>query len=282
MALNGPIAVFDSGLGGLTVLRELRAVLPQHSYVYVGDTARLPYGTKSAETVIKYAQNLTTFLLGFQPAAVVIACNTASAVATPAVKALCGEAPVVTMIDPAAAKAAALTRNGRIAVMATQGTCRSGVYRKALSAINPGLMVQEIPCQLLVALAEEGWHDTVIAESAIRAYLDPVFADAYAPDTLIMGCTHFPLFAPLLAKLYGERVQLVNTGMEAAKLLAQTLPVTLAGQMPQTQFFATDAPSRFAQAAAPFYGAAIAADAVGLVDLMTLDIARDEKLSQFA
>ena len=270
MAVNGPIAVFDSGLGGLTVLRELQACLPQHSYIYVGDTARLPYGTKSAETVIRYAENLTGFLLRFQPAAIVIACNTASAVATPAVRAMCADAPVVTMIDPAAIKAASLTKNGRVAIMATQGTCRSSVYRKAIAQINPDIRVDEIACQLLVALAEEGWHDTEIARATLKTYLDPVLTAEDAPDTLVMGCTHFPLFAPLLADLYGERIALVNTGAEAARLLAQTLPVAVAQVSPTIQFLATDAPMRFADAAKPFYGQSINADDVGLVDLMNL------------
>jgi glutamate racemase len=268
--MSGPIAVFDSGLGGLTVLRELQALMPQRDYIYVGDTARLPYGTKSAGTVIRYAETIASFLMGYNPAAMVVACNTASAVSFDAVQALAGNAPVVTMIEPAVNAAVTATRNGRIAVMATQGTCRSDVYSRAIKARNPALNVDQIPCQLLVALAEETWHAGDIARATLAQYLDATLKRDDAPDTLVLGCTHFPLFANLIADMYGDTITLINTGAEAAKVLAKTLePVVPRTAPPQTTFFATDAPQRFAVNAAPFYGRDVNENDVGLLDLVT-------------
>jgi glutamate racemase len=248
---SDPIAVFDSGIGGLTVLKALRDHFPAESYVYLGDTARLPYGTKSPETVARYSEAMCRELLKFNPKAVVIACNTASTHALPAVTKLASPLPVIGMIDPAADAAIHATKTGRIGVIATFGTIRSGAYAKAIATKKPDAIVISQACQMLVALAEEGWSSNAIARATIHEYLDPLFDRADAPDTLIMGCTHFPVFESLFKEILGTDVTLINSG-EAAAL---TLSASASGNKERgtLTFLATDDPERFAVNAAKFF-----------------------------
>ena len=258
-----PIGVFDSGIGGLTVLKALRERYPNESYVYIGDTARLPYGTKSPETIIRYSQALTREILKHNVKAIVVACNTASTHALSAVKDMAGDLPVLGMIEPASKAAIAATRNNHIAVLATYGTVKSNIYEITIKKINPEIRVSSQACQLLVALAEEGWADTEIAEDAIRKYIGPIFDAEDAPDTLILGCTHFPLFEPALRKILGDKITLINSG----KAAADELNFSSDSSNGTYRFLATDDPSRFAVNAAKFFGQNLSANDVELIDI---------------
>jgi glutamate racemase len=262
-----PIGVFDSGIGGLTVLKALQHYFPNESYIYVGDTARLPYGTKSPETVVKYAESLTAKILEKHVKAIVVACNTASTHALPAVQAMAGALPVIGMIDPAAAAAAAVTQNGHIGVMATYGTIKSGVYERAIHRLNPAITVSAVACQMLVALAEEGWAEGDIAAATIRRYLDPIFDQPHVPDTLVLGCTHFPVFEDTLRAILGRDVTLINSGEAASQYLSPYLDKAGSPPPPRTEFLVTDDPSRFAENAAKFFGHALLKDDVHLIDI---------------
>lgn len=264
---KAPIGVFDSGIGGLTVLKALQHHFPQESFIYIGDTARLPYGTKSPETVSKYAESLTKEILTHDVKAVVVACNTASTHGLPAVKLLAGDLPVLGMIDPAAEAAMNASRSKHIGVIATFGTIKSDVYKKALIAQNADCKVSSVACQILVALAEEGWSENAIAKATLHQYLDPMFDRADAPDTLILGCTHFPVFAPLIKDILGDGVTLINSGEAASHSLIDMLPQGSTGTTPHTEFFVTDDPHRFAENAAKFYDHKIIPDNVTLIDI---------------
>lgn len=271
------IGVFDSGIGGLTVLKALKAAYPAESYVYIGDTARLPYGTKSRETVIRYSESLTRCVLKQNVNAVIVACNTASTHALDAVKDMAGPIPVLGMIGPAAAAAVKATRNGHIAVIATSGTILSGAYPREIEQIDRAIKTESAAAQMLVALAEEGWNgdDDPITRGIIRRYLEPLFDRADAPDTLILGCTHFPVFERAITSVIGSGITLINSGEAAASELKALLPGLEAegraakGQASDahTLFFATDDPSRFARNAARFYDHALSADQVALIDI---------------
>lgn len=265
---SGPIGVFDSGIGGLTVLKALVERFPAESYVYIGDTARLPYGTKSPETVIRYSRSLTRAVLQHNVKAVVVACNTASTHALEAVQEMSAPIPVIGMIEPAAKAALAVTKNNRIGIIATSGTVRSGAYTRQLQKLRPEVEVFSEPCQMLVALAEEGWSSGDITESVIRRYLDPLFQQsATPPDTLILGCTHFPVFEPLLREILGEKITLINSGKAAAESLAAYIPVSTEAGSGALQFFATDDPHRFADNAAKFFDQRLSYQDVQLIDV---------------
>jgi glutamate racemase len=265
---SGPIGVFDSGIGGLTVLKALVERFPAESYVYIGDTARLPYGTKSPETVIRYSRNLTHAVLQHNVKAVVVACNTASTHALEEVKAVAAPIPVIGMIEPAAKAALAVTKNNRIGIIATSGTVRSGAYTRQLQELRPEVEVFSQPCQMLVALAEEGWSSGDITESVIRRYLDPLFQQSSTPpDTLILGCTHFPVFEPLLREILGEEITLINSGKAAAESLATYIPVSTETGSGALQFFATDDPHRFADNAAKFFDHRLSYQDVQIIDV---------------
>ncbi len=265
---TAPIGVFDSGIGGLTVLKALRQHFPQESYIYIGDTARLPYGTKSPETVARYAESLAREVIKRGVKAIVVACNTASTHGLQAVTALAGhKIPVVGMIDPAAGLAMTSTQTGHIGVMATFGTIKSAAYTKALLALNPDCRISPVACQMLVALAEEGWADGAIARATLHQYLDPIFNQKDAPDTLILGCTHFPLFAPALKNILGDSVTLINSGEAASLHLASHLHNPQDVSSGHVEFLVTDDPYRFAENAAKFYDERIKAENVELIDI---------------
>ncbi len=258
-----PLGVFDSGLGGLTVVRALRKHLPFEDIVYLGDTARVPYGTKGADTVIRYAEACTAFLVARNVKAVVIACNTVSAVAPDTLRAKY-TLPVLSVIEPGAAAAVAATRTGRIAVLATAGTVASGAYPRAIKALLPSAEVYARSAPLLVPLAEEGWVDGQVPELVLRSYLSDL-RDTEV-DTLILGCTHYPLLRRVIDSvaqdLLGMHVRVIDSAetvtLDVAKRLrAQGLlhdAGPLAPRVGSTELNVTDMPASFARVAGRFLG----------------------------
>lgn len=214
------IGIFDSGVGGLTVLREIMQVLPQEDTLYFGDTARVPYGTKSPETVTRYAGEIAAFLTKRDIKLLVVACNTASAVALPTLKRQLS-IPVVGVIEPGARRAAEVSRSGRIGVIGTAGTIRSSAYTRAIKRLRPDAEVLTRACPLFVPLAEEGWTDNQVARLTAQAYLQEL-KDA-AIDTLVLGCTHYPLLKPMIAETIGAGVTLVDSAAETARTVAGIL-----------------------------------------------------------
>ena len=277
---DAPIGVFDSGVGGLTVLRALAERLPAERFLYLGDTARLPYGTKTADTVIRYSVQCAGRLVERGVKALVVACNTASSVALPALAAAYPGIPVLGVVEPGAEAAVAATRNDHVAVIATEGTVRGGAYLRALQARRPELRVTQVPCALFVSLAEEGWTEGAVADAVAHRYLDAVFTGPEAPDTLLLGCTHFPVLKATLSRVVGSGVTLVDSaattaaameallaGMDALEQ-APAVSETLRGQqLPRFHFLATDGLERFARVGATFMGAPIATGELELVDL---------------
>jgi glutamate racemase len=266
-----PIGIFDSGMGGLTVMRALMAKLPNEHFVYLGDTARLPYGTKSADTVSRYAVQAAGALMRRRVKLIVVACNTASAVALPSLEKALAPVPVVGVVEPGARAAVAAAGGGTIAVIATEGTVKGGAYVRAIHAIAPETNVIQQACPLLVPLAEEGLIDGEIAELMAERYLSPLFADA-PPSALVLGCTHFPVLAPTLTKVIARLagpVTLVDSAATTADAVAQLLSERkLMRETPSSEphaFLATDAPERFARVGAIFLGRA--PGDVELVDL---------------
>lgn len=220
MEKNAAIGVFDSGVGGLTVAREIMRQMPNETIIYFGDTARVPYGSKSKETILKFSRQIVAFLRTKGVKAIVIACNTASALALETIK---GELdiPVIGVVKPGAKTASEVTKSGRIGVIATEATINSGIYTKYLSEIKPEFQVFTKACPLFVPLVEEGWlYDSVTIEIAER-YLSEL--KGYDIDTLVLGCTHYPLIRHTLQKVAGENVTLVNPAYETAKSLKEVL-----------------------------------------------------------
>ena len=270
-----PIGVFDSGMGGLTVMRALMARLPNESFVYLGDTARLPYGSKSPDTVTRYAVQCARALMAHKIKLLVVACNTASATALPALTAALQPTPVIGVIEPGAQAAVAAAPSGRIAVIATEGTVKGGAYERAIHARAPAARVTQQPCPLFVALAEEGVTEGAIAELVTRRYLDPLLAhEAARPDCLVLGCTHFPALKDIIARVAGPDIALVDSAATTAEaveaLLAQKGLTHGPGAPAPPRFLATDAPERFARVGEIFLGRKIAPDSVELVDLQQL------------
>ena len=263
-----PIGVFDSGMGGLTVLRALVARLPYEHFVYLGDTARLPYGTKSAETVQAYALQATRLLLDQGVKMLVIACNTASAVALYMLEEAWRPTPVIGVIEPGARAGVAATRNRRIAVIATEGTVKGGAYLDAILAIRPDAHVTQVAAQIFVALAEEGWSEGVAVDAVTERYLAHLDARI---DTVVLGCTHFPLLAASITRQLGVTRRVVDsaatTARATAALLSQHALATNRSRDGTLRLLATDSPERFARVGARFLGASIASRAVEAIDL---------------
>jgi len=241
---GAPIGVFDSGVGGLTVVAALTRRLPAESIVYLGDTARVPYGSKSPETVTRYTRNNLDFLLERGVKAVVVACNTASALALPHLE---PSVPTWGVVGPGARRATAVS-GGHVGVLATESTVRSDAYAQALAKLAPALTVTSRACPLFVPLVEEGWHDDPIAEQVAHRYLDPLVAAGV--DTLVLGCTHYPLLAPMLARVAGEGVALVDSAETVAEEVAEGLAeaglAAAEGETPpRHHLFVTDASRGF-------------------------------------
>jgi len=266
-----PIGVFDSGIGGLTVLRALMDRLPQEQFLYLGDTARLPYGTKTAATVERYALQAVDELIRRGVKALVVACNTACAAALPALQAAHPDLPVIGVIEPGAAAAVAATRSGRIAVLATEGTVRGGAYQREILKRRPTAEVIAIPATLFVALAEEGWTDGEVAIAAARRYLAPLFAAAQlAPDVLVLGCTHFPPLIAAIRETAGKGIAIVDSAVTTASALAQLLEARLLATQAgtgQAHFLVTDGEERFARVGPVFLGREMMRAAIERVDL---------------
>lgn len=265
-----PIGVFDSGIGGLTVLRALMTAMPGERFIYLGDTARVPYGTKSADTVRTYSVGLAHILMQYDVKMIVIACNTASVHAAEAIADFIDPVPVISMVPPAAAAAIKATRNKHILVMGTQSTVRSGSYVRAIEALDSSVKVTAIATQLLVALAEEGWIDGPIARAAVERYIGPLFKGDDKPDTIILGCTHFPLLRDVIADVAGPGVTLIDCG-DAAQ-------ARISGRQngkPDIKFLVTDAVERFTPMVERFLGISatdIPAEHIDLTEILNTDL----------
>ena len=214
MTKNGPIGVFDSGIGGLTVLRALLGELPGESFVYFGDTARVPYGNKSAETVLRFSRENVSFLMDQGVKFIVVACNTASAEAVPTLQKEF-PVPVLGVIEPGVRAATGASKTGKIGVIGTSGTIRSGAYQKGIEALNPTAVVAARACPLFVPLAEEGWVDGDITRQVAAEYLGD-YRDV-GIDVLVLGCTHYPLLAGVIGQVVGDGVILVDSAVETAR-----------------------------------------------------------------
>ncbi len=207
------IGIFDSGVGGMTVARAIEQLCPGYPFVYFGDIARTPYGSKSPETIIEYSRRNTDFLLSHGAEIIVIACNSAASTAANALRSSY-TVPVIDVISPAAAKAAAVTKNNTVGIIGTRATVRSGIYEEGIRAINPDCRVVSQACPLLVPLVEEGWLNRRETKMILRRYLHRLRLRQI--DTLVLGCTHYPLLSTLIQPRIGKRVQLIDSSVEAA------------------------------------------------------------------
>lgn len=275
-----PIGVFDSGVGGLTVLRALRSAMPGEDFIYLGDTARLPYGTKSAETVVRYSLQCAAALLKRKIRCLVVACNTASASALDALRVHHPTLPVIGVIEPGAKAAVAASISQHIAVIATEGTIDGGAYRTAIHRLNPRARVTAKACSLFVSMAEEGWTAGPIAEAVARRYLEPIFQTDDAPDTLVLGCTHFPALAAAMHAVLPAHVVMVDSAATtAAAVRHQIWGATAPGPSAApgapgapsvrgaVSWLATDGAARFARVGSAFLGETLTAGAVEIIDL---------------
>ena len=269
---DAPIGVFDSGVGGLTVLRALSHALPSQDFIYLGDTARLPYGTKSPDTVSRYSLQCAQALLRRGIGALVVACNTASASALGALSARYPDLPIIGVIEPGAQAAIEASQSQHIAVIATEGTINGGAYQTEIRRRNPAVRVLARACSMFVALAEEGWTSGPVAEAVAHRYLDPVFASDDAPDTLVLGCTHFPILTAAIRAVIPPDVRIVDSAATTAQtLVARMAPEPgLQGAPPgpgRITWLATDDAERFARVGGRFFGQALSAEAVEVIDL---------------
>jgi glutamate racemase len=266
-----PIGVFDSGVGGLTVLKAMQEEMPQENLVYLGDTARLPYGTKSPASISRYACQATALLQQSNIKLLVVACNTASAVALEALRKQMDPLPVIGVVQPGATAAVTARPGGRHLVLATEATVRLGAYREALLGMDPDATVTELACEMLVALAEEGWNDGSIAESIVQRYLAELAGESRHPDSVILGCTHFPLLRDTFVSVFDDGVSIVDsattTAAAAHELLASLSLVNDQSDMGSLELLATDGATRFARVGGQFLGHDLSASDVTLVDL---------------
>lgn len=248
------IGIFDSGVGGLTVMHQLVEALPAENFVYLGDTGRYPYGNKSPETVTRYSLENAAFLVDKGIKLLVVACNAASSVALDALRAECA-VPVIGVIDPGANAAAERTKCGRVGVIGTEVTIASGAYTRALRRLRPDLEIYTRACPLFVPLAEEGWTENEVAKATIALYLGSLAKSGI--DTLILGCTHYPLLKTAIGEFLGKSVALVDSAEETAREVRETLRQTGArrGRGRGTMsFFVTDVPDRFVKVGRRFLG----------------------------
>jgi glutamate racemase len=261
-----PIGIFDSGVGGLTVYRALHERLPSEHFIYLGDTARVPYGTKSLSTVERYAIENAKFLEAHDIKLLVVACNTASALALPAIRESVS-LPVVGVIGPGARKAAAVASGKMVGVVATEATVQSSAYARAIDKIDPSTKVIERACPLFVPLAEEGWANSDVARAVAHEYLDDL--RGLNLGALVLGCTHYPILRDLISEVIGSDVPLIDSGEAAALEVQQLLKSNDLGATGRTQelaerqlcddldhFYVTDAAARFAKVAERFLGTA--------------------------
>jgi glutamate racemase len=266
----GPIGVFDSGVGGLTVLRALRSALPTEEFVYLGDTARLPYGTKSPESVVRYSLQCAEALIVRGIRCLVVACNTASASALGALRLRYRDIPIIGVIEPGAAAAVSASLSKHVAVIGTEGTIGGRAYETAIHRLNADVRVTARACSLFVGMAEEGWVEGPIAEAVARRYLEPIFSGVLegVPDTLVLGCTHFPALTAAIRKVLPEHVQIVDSAATVAAAVSNEL-----GAQDQrcgrggVRWLATDGAARFARVSGTFLGEALREDQIEIIDL---------------
>jgi len=255
----------------LTVLKAIRDALPNENLIYLGDTARLPYGTKSPASIARYATQATAKLLEYEIKMLVVACNTASAVALDSLREQMTPIPVLGVVEPGAMAAVAARPGGSHLVLATEATVRLGAYSKAISARDPEARVREQACELMVSLAEEGWTDGDIADSIVRRYLNEAEDDAFKANSIILGCTQFPLLRDTISAAAGDDVAIVDSASTTA-LVAQEILKSQGGLVEshvpgRLELLATDGMSRFARVGGQFLGEPLTADDVHLVDL---------------
>jgi glutamate racemase len=249
-----PIGVFDSGVGGLTVLRALTEVLPGEDFIYLGDTARLPYGTKSNEVIQRYSRENSEFLLAKGIKMLVVACNTSSAVALADISGLT-VVPVIGVIEPGAAAAVKASRCGKIGVIGTEATIASGAYTRAIQALRPRAEIYTRACPLLVPLVEEGWTENEIAQGTVAFYLDSLKQSGI--DTLLLGCTHYPLLQGLFERVLGPGVRIVDSAGATAGAVSRRLTalrLARSGDSGSQSFFVTETPERFVRVGRRFIG----------------------------
>jgi glutamate racemase len=264
-----PIGVFDSGVGGLTVLKAIQEALPNENLVYLGDTARLPYGTKSPVSIERYATQAAAKLQEQGIKALVVACNTASAVALAALRAQMDDVPVIGVIGPGAAAAVEARPAGKHLVLATEATVGLGAYRIAIAERDPVAEVREQACEMLVSLAEEGWSNGEIARAIVRRYLDE--ATVAVPDTIILGCTHFPLLKDTIQDVADDDIVVVDSASTTARVVREVLERGAlrrnSDSLGLLRLLATDGATRFARVGGQFLGRELSHRDVELVDL---------------
>jgi len=268
-----PIGVFDSGVGGLTVLRALRDVLPAEDFIYLGDTARLPYGTKSPETVVRYSLQCAEALIARGIRCLVVACNTASSSALGPLRLRHPEIPVIGVIEPGAKAAVSASISQHIAIIGTEGTIGGGAYQEAIMRSNRHARVVARPCSLFVAMAEEGWIEGPIVEAVARRYLEPMFSPSSGtdgiPDTLVLGCTHFPVLADAIRAVLPAHVHIVDSAATAAEAVLRELrPIAVPSSgRGAVKWLATDGAARFGRVSSTFLGSVVRIDEIEIIDL---------------
>jgi glutamate racemase len=267
---DAPIGIFDSGVGGLTVFRAIERRLPHESLIYLGDTARIPYGTRSRETVERYALEDVAFILSKNVKAIVIACNTASAHAAERLAREC-PVPVLGVIQPGARRAVEKTRTGYIGVIATEGTVASGAYEQAMVRARSGLEIISRACPLFVPLAEEGWVNHPVTRQVAEEYLAELRASRV--DTLVLGCTHYPILRPIIEDVMGDQITYIDSGEavaeEVVRLLSELELAREEGLARTEEFYVTDSAARFRRVAELFLGRPL--ESVSMVELGTVE-----------
>ncbi len=254
MSREWPIGLFDSGVGGLTVLRELMRQLPGESTVYFGDTARVPYGSKSRDVITRFSLEIAQFLLQEKVKMIVVACNTASAFALPTLRSRF-DVPVIGVIEPGAQAALAATKSLRVGVIGTEGTIESQAYTDAIHQRKKEVSIFGQACPLIVPLVEEGWLEKPVALEIVKEYLNPLLT--HNIDTMVLGCTHYPLLKNLIAQVAGPKVKLIDSAEETARTVGrelQRLNLGVQGGSVVRRYFVSDAPDKFEKVGERFLG----------------------------
>ena len=273
-----PIGIFDSGVGGLTVLHAIHGLLPAEQLIYLGDTARVPYGTKSPESIQRYALHAANYLVGRGIKLLVVACNTASAVALDVLRETLAPLPVIGVVEPGAAAAVKLNSGGRHIVLATEATTQRLAYTKAIHRHDPEATVEEVPCSLFVALAEEGWHRGAIADAVAEEYLGAIRMRPAAerPGTAILGCTHFPLLSGCIRRALGVEIEIIDSATTTAVAVQLELEKLQLGSVAvdnseRISLVATDGAARFARIGSAFLGRKFESADIELIDIHPAD-----------
>lgn len=280
MNKSSPIGLFDSGIGGLTVLQALQTLMPNENYLYLGDTARLPYGTKSLKTVLHYAIQSASILIERQIKLLIIACNTATAAALPLLQETFPFIPIIGVIEPIAQIACKSSLKGHVAVIATESTIQGKCYEETILRYRPEILVESKACPLFVPIVEEGWFSGPIVEAIIIHYLSSLFFDRSTkdqPDCLVLGCTHYPLLSKTIQKIIGKNITIIDSTAATAKLVQACImqhnmvnPNT--DQIGSTIFLTTDNKARFARIGSLFLNTSIQEDKIEVVDLHMTNI----------